>query len=103
MPERYLKSIAPSAFVSAVQKIEDLADACYQELEALTLPRNLALWGVLVGIIGRIEDAIAANGFGTPAHTAVMQNLSRAGSQVNDWLQKYGKGAFVRRRDFKYH
>jgi hypothetical protein len=102
LPEQYLKAAAPSSFVSATQEIEKRADECHQRLVAFRLPQNLATWAVLTRIAERIEREIADRGYGSPAHIAVMLNLSRAASQVLEWVQQSGDKSFVPRRAFKW-
>jgi hypothetical protein len=99
---QYIKSAAPHDFVTAVQQIEDRADECPRHLALLGLPRNLAIWTVLTRIIDKIERVIAEKGFGTPAHIAVMLNLSRAGSQVINWIGKFDNELFVPARAMRW-
>lgn len=99
--ERYIKSLAPPTFISAVQQIEDRADECHRTLALFNASVNLATWTVLTVIIQRIERAIADKGYASPAHIAVMLNLSRAGAQAISWLQSSRRQSFVSRRALK--
>src|SRR5712671_37877 len=98
---QYIKSAASPSFVSAIQDIEDRADECHKKLVVLRLPQNLAVWGVLTGVVPQIEREITGRGYGSPAHVAAMLNLSKAASQVLDWIRISDK-PFVPRRALKW-
>lgn len=102
MGEQYIKSAAPLSVVSAIQEIENQADECHKELAIYRLPQNLAVWILLARIAARIEEEIARSGYGSPAQIAVMLNLSRASSQVIDWIRQFGNKSVVPRKAFKW-
>jgi hypothetical protein len=92
---RYLKSEASDEFNASVQRIENTADLCYQDLTLLDLPKDLASWALLTQIIVRIEQVIEEKGFGTQSHSVALQNLARWCSQVLAWVSLHGKAKFV--------
>lgn len=85
-----------------MQRIEDVADLCYQNLTLLDHPRDLASWAVLTRTILRIEEVIEDKGFGTQSHGVALANLARWSSQVLAWISLHGKAEFVRRGALKW-
>jgi hypothetical protein len=92
---RFLKSEASNEFNAAVQRIENTADLCYQDLTLLDMPKDLASWAMLTQTIVRIEQVIKEKGFGTQSHSVALQNLARWCSQVLAWVSLHGKADFV--------
>jgi hypothetical protein len=92
---RYLKSSASEDFKMSVQRIEDVADICYQNLSLLDHPKDLASWAVLTQTVVRIEQVIKEKGFGTQSHSIALLNLARWCSQVLAWISLHGKAELV--------
>jgi hypothetical protein len=99
---RYLKSEASDEYNASVQRIEDTADLCYQNLTLLDRPKDLASWTVLTRVVFRIEEVIQQKGFGTQSHAVALQNLARWCSQVLAWVSLHGKAEFVGKGSLKW-
>jgi len=86
-----LKKNSTPEFVAAVKAVEDRADECYRPLRLLRAPQNQALWALLSGTVGQVEDQIGRWGTESPHFQAALLNLSRIGPVVMRWIAKHGK------------
>ena len=86
-----LKKNATPEFVAAVKAMENRADECYWHLRLLRAPQNLALWALLTGTVGQVEDQIARWGAESPHFQAALLNLSRICPVLMRWIAEYGK------------
>jgi len=102
LPPPYFKSSAPPELIRDLQQIENLADACYRSLRLLTIPRNVAIWAALTGVIGRAEQLVAQKGYASQAHVSLLQNLSRSVAQIIAWVGRFGSQYFAARRAFRW-
>lgn len=80
-----LKSSAPEDVLTAVQGIEARADDSWRSLRLLTMPADIAIWGLLTGGIARVEREQAARASGTPHFHALLANLGRLLSVGTKW------------------
>jgi hypothetical protein len=99
-----LKSESSPELVHEFEKLEDLADACYKNLQLLHLPKNLASWASLTKFVQILESTI--NRFGTPytpQFVATIINIGRSGSLLLEWVQKHGLEKLVPQSRFKWH
>ncbi len=88
-----LKKDAPVDVVAGLRLIEERADACFQSLEILKMPSNVAAWALLVGGIKLVEKEIAAHGDNTPELTATLLNVSRIIPVAMRWVVEHGRRA----------
>jgi hypothetical protein len=73
----YLKKDAPPDVLEILRQAEAQADECWQALEIVGSPSNVAVWALLTGGIGVVEREQAARGSNTPHFDAMLGNLSR--------------------------
>ena len=90
MQPQTIKESAPET-VEAIKAIERQADDCYKSLELLTVPGNLAIWGVLTEGIRLIEQAMAAHGDNSSDLDASLINLGRSLTTAIKWILAHGK------------
>jgi hypothetical protein len=99
-----LKSQSSPELVQKLRELEELANACYRDLQLLRVPKNLASWGALSRFVEILESTI--NRFET-AHTqqfvATIINIGRSGSLLLDWIQKHGSRTVVPRSRFRWN
>lgn len=86
-----LKKNATPEFVAAVKALEDRADECYRPLRLLRAPQNSAIWALLTGTVGQLEDQIARWGSESPHFQAALLNLSRICPVLIRWIATRGK------------
>jgi hypothetical protein len=84
-----LKPNALPGFVQELDRLERQSDKCYQGLELLRYPENLAGWAVLTRFVQIIESTIADYGQYSPQMSAVMINLGRSGALLLEWIQEH--------------
>jgi len=98
-----LKSQSSPESVQELKQLEELANACYKDLQLLRVPKNLASWGALSRFVEILESTI--NRFET-AHTqqfvATIINVGRSGSLLLEWIQKHGRGSLAPRSRFRW-
>jgi hypothetical protein len=86
-----LKKDATRDTVDSISRIETVADAHYKALRLLNLPKNISIWGLLVGGIKLIEEEISARGDDTFDLTATLLNVSRFLPVGIKWMHRDGK------------
>ena len=86
---QFLKSDALPEFNQHLDRLERQSDKCWQGLELLRYPENLASWAALTRFIQIIESTIADYGRYSPQISAVMINLGRSGALLLEWIQEY--------------
>jgi len=89
----FLKNEAPPELVESVGRIESCADACHTSLPLLKIPSNIAVWGLLTGSIGIVEEAAAEYSQHSKDFSAALVNISRFTPIALKWAINYGKAA----------
>ena len=90
-----LKSKARTEFIAEIDRLERKSDECYQGLELLRYPENLASWAALTHFIQTVESTIAREGQYSRQVDAVMLNLARSGALLFGWIQEQSRGKLV--------
>lgn len=88
-----IKKRAAPEVIAAIDKIESCADECYEALQLLHLPSNLAMWALLTGTVGIIEDEIKRSSDDSPRLSATLRNLSLFVPIAITWTLKHGPPA----------
>jgi hypothetical protein len=96
-----LKSLAPEDFLRELDRLEEQADRCYERLELLREPQNLASWAALTTFVEAMERTHQTpNSF--PLFRAAMMNLGRTGALLIHWIGKHGSQGFAPRSKFRW-
>ena len=98
----YLKSYAPEDFRREIDRLEEQADRCYEQLELLHEPQNLAAWAALTTFVEAMERTHEMpNSF--PLIRAAMMNLGRTGALLIHWIRSRGNQRFAPRSKFRWN
>jgi hypothetical protein len=90
--------------VDELGELEKLADACYEGLQILRFPKNVASWASLTRFVEILESTIHRLGTPyTPRFVAAIINIGRGGSLLIEWIQKHGAGKLAPQSQFKWH
>src|SRR6476469_466321 len=87
----WIKGDAPKAVVDAVARTESEADEAFRSLAILQQPWNVAVWGLLTGVIGLIENEIAKVGDNSPHLDAALINAGIFLPIAIDWVRDAGR------------
>lgn len=82
---------APREVVEAIKAVERRADDCYKTLALLSLPANLAIWGLLTEGIRLIEGAMATHGDNCHDLDASLINVGRGVATAIKWVLAHGR------------
>ena len=85
------KKDAPKELVEAARQMEETADKCFEQLRILARPSNVAIWGLLVGCVRRIEQEIGTFGDNSRELTNALLSLSRCLPIAISWAFEYAK------------
>ena len=83
-------------FIQELDRLEEQSNDCYQRLELLRYPENLASWAALTRFIQIIESTIGEHGQYSPQMSADMINLGRSGALLLGWIQRVGQSRDLR-------
>jgi hypothetical protein len=103
LPTCYLKTEAPADFVEELERLEKLADLCYQPLGLLREHKNRAAWAALTVCAELLENVVNEQGPDSIRFQAVGINLARSASLLIDWIQQHGIGHGVPASRFQWN
>lgn len=96
----FLKNAAPEDLSAELDRLEKQSDRCYEQLELLRVPQNLAVWASLAWLAGGMESAHTES---FASFRATMMNYGRTGALLIDWIQKHGNKELSPRSKFRWH
>lgn len=86
-----LKRDSPTNVIAAIEAIENRGDACWDNLELYSFPRETASWAILVSLVLTTERERQKRG--DRNLDVILMNLSLRGALALRWVRERGKDA----------